>query len=103
MDIFSDNVVTLVDEDGKEVNFEMLDRVNYEGNDYIVLLPIEEMEKGEDEEAEVVILRIEDRDGEEVYVGIEDDEELENVFELFQQHLEENEDYDLEWEDEDEK
>ncbi|MEZ0536358.1 DUF1292 domain-containing protein [Caldicellulosiruptoraceae bacterium PP1] len=96
MDMFSDNVITLVDEDGKEVNFEMLDRVNYEGNDYIVLLPVEEMEKGEEEEAEVVILRIEDRDGEEVYVGIDDENELEEVFEIFQQHLEEDDDFDVE-------
>ncbi|ACM60251.1 uncharacterized protein DUF1292 [Caldicellulosiruptor bescii] len=93
MDMFADNVVTLVDEEGREISFEMLDRVNYNGNDYIVLLPLEEMEK-EDEEAEVVILRIEDRDGEEVYVGVEDEEELENVFEIFQSRFD-DEDFDM--------
>ncbi|ADQ40641.1 protein of unknown function DUF1292 [Caldicellulosiruptor acetigenus I77R1B] len=97
MDMF-DNVVTLVDEEGREISFEMLDKVNYNGNDYIVLLPLEEMEK-EDEEAEVVILRIEDRDGEEVYVGVEDEEELENVFEIFQSRFDE-EDFDMYDEDE---
>ncbi|ADQ07300.1 protein of unknown function DUF1292 [Caldicellulosiruptor hydrothermalis 108] len=98
MDMFADNVVTLVDEEGREISFEMLDKVNYNGNDYIVLLPLEEMEK-EDEEAEVVILRIEDRDGEEVYVGVEDEEELENVFEIFQSRFDE-EDFDMYDEDE---
>ncbi|ADQ46401.1 protein of unknown function DUF1292 [Caldicellulosiruptor kronotskyensis 2002] len=93
MDMFADNVVTLVDEEGREISFEMLDKVNYNGNDYIVLLPLEEMEK-EDEEAEVVILRIEDRDGEEVYVGVEDEEELENVFEIFQSRFD-DEDFDM--------
>lgn len=97
MDMF-DNVVTLVDEEGREISFEMLDKVNYNGNDYIVLLPLEEMEK-EDEEAEVVILRIEDRDGEEVYVGVEDEEELENVFEIFQSRFD-DEDFDIYDEDE---
>lgn len=99
MDMFADNVVTLVDEEGKEISFEMLDRVNYEGNDYIVLLPIEEMEN-EDEEAEVIILRIEDRDGEEVYVGVEDEEELENVFEIFQSRFEDEDFEFLDGEDE---
>ncbi|ADQ04529.1 MULTISPECIES: DUF1292 domain-containing protein [Caldicellulosiruptoraceae] len=98
MDMFADNVVTLVDEEGREISFEMLDKVNYNGNDYIVLLPLEEMEK-EDEEAEVVILRIEDRDGEEVYVGVEDEEELENVFEIFQSRFD-DEDFDMYDEDE---
>ncbi|BCS81395.1 DUF1292 domain-containing protein [Anaerocellum diazotrophicum] len=98
MDMFADNVVTLVDEEGREISFEMLDKVNYNGNDYIVLLPLEEMEK-EDEEAEVVILRIEDRDGEEVYVGVEDEEELENVFEIFQSRFD-DEDFDIYDEDE---
>lgn len=93
MDMFADNVVTLVDEEGREISFEMLDKVNYNGNDYIVLLPLEEIEK-EDEEAEVVILRIEDRDGEEVYVGVEDEEELENVFEIFQSRFD-DEDFDM--------
>ncbi|ADL42672.1 protein of unknown function DUF1292 [Caldicellulosiruptor obsidiansis OB47] len=98
MDMFTDNIVTLVDEEGREISFEMLDKVNYNGNDYIVLLPLEEMEK-EDEEAEVVILRIEDRDGEEVYVGVEDEEELENVFEIFQSRFD-DEDFDMYDEDE---
>lgn len=81
MDMF-DNVVILVDEEGREIFFEMFDKVNYNGNDYIVFFFLEEMEK-EDEEVEVVIFRIEDRDGEEVYVGVEDEEEFENVFEIF--------------------
>ncbi|WAM33092.1 DUF1292 domain-containing protein [Caldicellulosiruptor morganii] len=100
MDMFADNVVTLVDEEGREISFEMLDKVNYNGNDYIVLLPLEEIEK-EDEEAEVVILRIEDRDGEEVYVGVEDEEELENVFEIFQSRFD-DEDFDM-YDEEDEE
>ncbi|ABP67191.1 DUF1292 domain-containing protein [Caldicellulosiruptor changbaiensis] len=100
MDMFADNVVTLVDEEGREISFEMLDKVNYNGNDYIVLLPLEEIEK-EDEEAEVIILRIEDRDGEEVYVGVEDEEELENVFEIFQSRFD-DEDFDM-YDEEDEE
>ncbi|WP_039763607.1 DUF1292 domain-containing protein [Caldicellulosiruptor sp. F32] len=100
MDMFADNVVTLVDEEGREISFEMLDKVNYNGNDYIVLLPLEEIEK-EDEEAEVIILRIEDRDGEEVYVGVEDEEELENVFEIFQSRFD-DEDFDV-YDEEDEE
>ena len=61
-----DNIVTLKDDEGNDVDFEFLDVVEYEGNDYVVLLPIEN-ENG-DEGDEVVILK-EDKD----YVGDEDE------------------------------
>ena len=48
-----DNIITLNDEDGNEVDFEFLDLIEYEGNDYVVLLPVEE------DSDEVVILQVE--------------------------------------------
>jgi len=81
-----DNIVTLNDENGNEVKFEFLDLVELEGEEYVVLLPI--TEEGEEEEGEVVILKIEDTDAdseEESYVSIEDEDILNKVFETFKE------------------
>ena len=78
-----DNIVILNDEDGNEVQFEFLDLIDFEGEQYVVLLPTEE----EDEEAagEVVILKLEDTESEdeESYVSVDDEDTLNAVFEIF--------------------
>ena len=82
----SDNIITLTDEDGKESNFELLDLVELDDEEYVVLLPV--TEEGEEEEGEVVILKLEDTDEdseEESYVGVEDEEILNKVFEIFKE------------------
>ena len=75
------NIVTLNDEEGKEVQFEFLDLIEYNGEEYVILLPIEET----DDAGEVVILKVEntESDDEESYVGVEDEEELNAVFAIF--------------------
>ena len=79
-----DNIVVLNDEDGNEVKFEFLDLIEYDGEEYVVLLPNDD----EDEDAgEVLILKLEDTDSEdeESYVSVEDEEILNNVFEIFKE------------------
>ena len=53
-----DNVITLKDEEGNDVNFEFLDLIEYEGEEYVILLPMQEVEE-DAEPDEVVILQIE--------------------------------------------
>ena len=77
-----DNIIVLNDENGDEVEFEFLDLIEFEGEEYVVLLPVE----GEDdEEGEVVILKVEDTESEEEesYVSVDDEETLNKVFEIF--------------------
>ena len=79
-----DNIIILNDEDGKEVKFEFLDLVELDEEEYVVLLPVSD--EGEEDEGEVVILKLEDTDEEseeESYVGVEDEEILNKVFEMF--------------------
>ncbi len=80
-----DNIVVLNDENGEEVSFEFLDVVELDGEEYVILLPIEE--EDEEEAGEVVILKIEDTENEEEesYVSVEDDEVLNKVFEIFKE------------------
>ena len=75
-----DNIITLNDEDGNEVDFEFLDLIEYEGNDYVVLLPVEE------DSDEVVILQVEEvGEEEESYISIDDEEVMTAVFEIFKE------------------
>jgi len=75
-------IVELLDEDGKSVRFEHLMTVEYEGDPYVLLVPIDEVE--DVDEDEVIILRIETgENGEDAYVGIEDEDLLEKIFERY--------------------
>ena len=81
-----DNIIVLNDEQGNEVQFEFLDLVELDEEEYVVLLPVSE--EGEEDEGEVVILKLEDTDedsDEESYVGVEDEEILNKVFAIFKE------------------
>ena len=81
-----DNIIILNDEEENEVKFEFLDLVELDEEEYVVLLPVSE--EGEEDEGEVVILKLEDTDEdseEESYVGVEDEEILNKVFAIFKE------------------
>lgn len=80
-----DNIIVLNDEDGNEVQFEFLDLIELDQEEYVVLLPV--IDEGAEDEGEVVILKIEDTDSEdeESYVSIDDEETLNKVFEIFKE------------------
>lgn len=82
----NENIITLNDENGNEIRFEFLDLVELEDEEYVVLLPV--AEEGEEEDGEVVILKLEDTDedsDEESYVGVDNEETLNKVFEIFKE------------------
>lgn len=76
----NENIITLNDEDGNEVELEFLDLISYRGSDYVVLLPTS------DDADEVVILQLEEADDEsESYIGIDNELTLQTVFEIFKE------------------
>lgn len=80
-----DNIVVLNDEQGNEVSFEYLDLIEYKGDEYVVLLPVE----GEEDD-EVLILKVEPVEGsedEESYVSVDDEETLYAIFDIFKEHF----------------
>lgn len=80
------NIVTLKDEDGNDINFEFLDMIEFEGENYVILLPAEETD---DEESDEVVILKEEKDAESVgedeesYVSVDDEEVLNKVFDIF--------------------
>lgn len=78
------DVVVLTDDEGNDVEFEWLDTVEYNGNQYIVVIPTD------DDAEDVVILRMEKNDEGETFVGLEDEKEVNEVFDVFKEKNKEN-------------
>ncbi len=86
-----DDIVVLIGEDGEEVEFEHLDTVEMNGNEYVILLPLDEQNEEIDE---VVILKVDhNEDGEDAFVTVDNEEELNEVFEEFKERMEEEYDF----------
>ena len=74
------NLLSLTDENGQETVFEYLDVIEYQGKEYLILLPVE------DEDGQVVILEIEPVDEEnENYLSVGDEALLNAVYDIFKE------------------
>ena len=75
-----ESILTLTDENGEDMQFEYLDCIEYQGTEYLVLMP------ADDESNEIVILRIEPVDEEnENYLAVEDEAVLDAVYGIFKE------------------
>ena len=75
------SILTLTDENGADVEFEYLDCIEYQGKEYLVLMPLAEEESGE-----IVILEVEPVDEEnENYLAVNDEATLEAVYAIFKE------------------
>ena len=75
-----ESILTLTDENGEDMDFEYLDCIEYQGTEYLVLMPADE------ESNEIVILQIEPVDEEnENYVAVMDEAILDAVFDIFKE------------------
>ena len=74
------SILTLTDENGADVEFEYLDCIEYQGKEYLILMPVDE------ESNEIVILEIQPVDEEnENYVAVEDEAILDTVYGIFKE------------------
>ena len=74
------SILTLTDENGVDTDFEYLDCIEYEGTEYLVLIPAEE------DAEELVILQVEPVDEEnENYLAVEDETVLDAVYDIFKE------------------
>ena len=88
-DNYGSDFMTIVDEDGTEYELEVLSTLEYNGNTYLAVIPA-----GSEEELkmEVSILKSVEEDGEPILTAIEDEAELEAVYDLIMDSLYEEED-----------
>ena len=74
------SILTLTDENGQDVDFEYMDCLEYQGKEYLVLMPLEE------DNNEIVILEVEPVDEEvENYLAVEDEAILNTIFDMFKE------------------
>ena len=77
-------IIELTDDDGNVTRFEYMTTIDYQGELYVALMLADEDEENEEEEGNVVILKIEqDKNGEDIYVSIEDEALADAVFQKF--------------------
>ena len=85
----NDNII-LIDENGEEIEFECLDILELNDKNYVVLIEAAVDEELADE-GEIVILEMIEENGENVFLTIEDDKELDLVFAEFKQRYDDDE------------
>ena len=89
-DEFGPNFVTLTDDEGNDIELEYVDALEHNGTTYMAFFPVVE-EDSEDEENEeeygLVILKSQMENGEEFLVTMDDEEEIDKVYDLFMEQI----------------
>ena len=88
---YGSDFITLVDDTGEEFVLEVVDTMDYNGKSYTAFLPAD-MDENDPDYGLVILSENEDEQGETVYDTIDDDEELQDVYEKFMVLLFDDED-----------
>ena len=88
---FGSDYVTIVDDDGQEFELEVLDTMDYNGNTYTAFLPAD-MEEDDPDYGIVILRSVLDEKGEELFESVDDDKELDDVYQHFMKILFDDED-----------
>jgi uncharacterized protein YrzB (UPF0473 family) len=82
MNMEDNKIITMVDEDGEKVEFELVEIIELNENKYALLAPV-----GDEEDA--YVYKIEEVDGKKEYIAVEDEEEFEKVLEEYESTFDE--------------
>ena len=86
---YEPDLISLIDDDGKEYNFEVIDAIESDEGRYLAMLPLfDDPQKMLEDSGELVIVKVGEENGEEYYYEIEDDDEYEFVADAFIERLE---------------
>ena len=86
---FCNDYLTIEDEEGNTFELEVLGGFDFEDRSYMAALPADMEET--DPDFGIILLRIEEEDGEEIFASIDDDDELDRVYEYYMQFILEDE------------
>lgn len=87
---YGNDFITLTDDEGNSFELEHLDTLEIEGETYMAFLPADMSE--DDEDYGIIILKVVEEDGEEIFGSVDDEDELNRVYEQFMKILFEEED-----------
>lgn len=86
---------TLTDEEGNELQFEVIGSAEINGTVYYAMIPVDDQPEEEDVYEYVLLKAEKDEDGEDILVTIDDDDEFDDVADYFDDMLSDEADYDL--------
>ncbi len=89
-----EEIITLTDEDGKEIDFTIIGDYEKDGQRYFAMIPTEDDERNDSDVCEYIILKLAVEDGEEVLVTVDDDDEQDDVEDYFNDLFSQELDYD---------
>ena len=90
---YENNYFTLTDEDGNEIEFEVIGQYEKNGEQYFAMIPAEE-EDNDNDILEYVILKLAKEGDEEILVTVDDDDELDDIADYFDDLFSQEIDYD---------
>lgn len=92
--VMENDYFTLTDEEGNEIEFEMVGQCERDGEKYFAMIPVSEDENDDGDVLEYIILKLANEDGEDVLVTVDDDDELDDVADYFDDLFSQEIDYD---------
>ena len=92
---FQSEYYTLTDEEGNELQFEVIGAAELNGTKYYAMIPVDDQPDAEDVYEYVILKEEKDENGEDVLVTIDDDDEFDDVADYFDDMLSDEVDYDL--------
>ncbi len=82
---FGASYITIEDDEGNEFELEHLSTLEFEGDEYMVFLPADMDE--DDPDYGFVILKVEEVDGEEQFVSVDDEEKLQRIYDYYMEQV----------------
>ena len=96
---FENEYYTLTDEDGNELQFEVIGSAELNGILYYAMIPVDDQPEEEDVYEYVILKAEKDEDGEDILVTVDDDDEIDDIADYFDDMLSDEADYDIGSED----
>ena len=79
---FGNDFITIIDDDGNEFELELLDTIDYNGESFCAFLPTD-MEEDDPDYGLIILRLVVDENGDELFESIDEDDKLQEVYEMF--------------------
>ena len=79
---YGNDFVTIIDDEGNEFELELLDTIDYNGESFAAFLPTD-MDEDDPDYGLIILSVVNDENGDELFESIDDDDQLQQVYEMF--------------------
>ncbi len=83
---YGDSFISITDEEGNEFDLELLDTVAYKDNFYMCFVPAD-LDENDDDYGLIILRPYEDENGDSMLASVDDDDELDAVYDLFMERM----------------